>query len=201
MRIYLIRHVATEYNLSGVYMGRTNDISIDNNQAIAFNLKIASNKKLFESTPVILSSPATRCLQTARLVTTVVNTTMQVIADEGFMETNMGCFEGKTAEVIKKEYPKEFELWQRSAPDFVFPGGESYLAVQQRSYDALNVVVAKSSDLGDMIIVTHVDVIKMLIFKILGVSVEMKKFLYIDNGSLSCLETYKDGYKVKFMNL
>lgn len=183
-------------------MGRTRDISIDSNQAITFNLKIASNKKLFESTPVILSSPATRCLQTARLVTTVVNTTtMQVIADEGFMETNMGGFEGKTAEVIKKEYPKEFELWQRSLSSFVFPDGESYLAVQQRSYDALNAAVARSSDLGDLIIVTHVDVIKMLIFKILGISVEMKKFLYIDNGSISCLETYKDGYKVKFMNL
>ena len=201
MKIYLIRHVATEYNLSGVYMGRTNDISIDSSRATVFKQKLTSNEVLLSQIPVIISSPSARCVQTANLVLNTVSATAQVATDEGFMETDMGGFEGKTADMIQKAYPKEFELWQCSSPAFVFPGGESYLQVQHRAYATLNTVVAKSSGLTDLIVVTHVDVIKMLMFKILGVAVEMKKFIIIDNGSISCLETYKEGYKVKFMNL
>lgn len=182
-------------------MGRTNDVSVDSKHASVFKQKTKSNIELFKNVSAIVSSPSIRCIQTSNLLLDAADPIAKVTIDAGFMETDMGGFEGKTVELIKNEYPNEFELWRHSSPNFVFPGGESYLAVQQRSYDALNAVVTKTSDFVDLIIVTHVDVIKMLIFKILGVSVEMKKFLYIDNGSISCLETYKDGYKVKFMNL
>jgi broad specificity phosphatase PhoE len=182
-------------------MGRTNDISIDGASSSDFSRKVTSNIQLFTQVQAVISSPLTRCVQTTNLLLRNLSTSVQITTDEGFTETDMGSFEGKTAEIIQKVYPKEFELWQHSSPNFVFPGGESYLHVQYRAYSALNTVVSNYSDANSLVIITHVDVIKMLIFKILGVSVEMKRFLYIDNGSISCLETYKDGYKVKFMNL
>ena len=201
VRIYLIRHVTTEYNITGIYMGRTYDISVDSKFANDFKQKAISNTGFFKNVSVVISSPSIRCIQTSSMLLESAGVTAPVTIDLGFMETDMGKKKKKTAQSIEKEYPNEFELWRHSSTNFVFPGGESYLAVQQRSYDALNAVVTRTPDSLDLVIVSHVDVIKMLIFKILGVSVEMKKFLYIDNGSISCLETYKDGYKVKFMNL
>ncbi len=193
--------MATPYNLSGTYMGRSRDISIDIQQAKHLEDKLSVVAPTFSSVQYVISSPAYRCLQTSDLVMHVVGSSAKIVIENGFMETNMGYFEGKNTAQVRDAYPGEYKMWLEASPEFAFPDGESYLQVQQRSYTALAGVVRMYRDSGDLVIVTHVDVIKMLLFKILSISAAMKKYIHIDTGSISCIETYNDGYKIKFVNL
>ncbi|MEN9389495.1 MAG: hypothetical protein RLY61_579 [Candidatus Parcubacteria bacterium] len=201
VKIYLIRHVATAYNLSGTYMGRSQDVSIDIPQARYLEAKLNSNITKFSSVHYIISSPLSRCLQTSELMIRVLGGGVKTVIENGFIETNMGAFEGKNMAQVKETYAKEYKLWLDASSDFVFPKGESYLQVQQRSYTALTDVVSRHSASEDLVIITHVDIIKMLLFKILNVSVTMKKYIHVDTGSISCIETYNDCYKIKFVNM
>ena len=68
---------------------------------------------------VVLSSPLSRALDTAR-----VFTDQTIIEHEGLKEMNFGIFEGMTYDEISEKYPEEVIKWKNTTRDYQFKDGE-----------------------------------------------------------------------------
>ena len=106
VRIILIRHGETTWNVEGRYQGQE-DIplspkGIAQGKAVGLALKDIS-------IDAAVSGPLSRSFDTCRFITEYHHVNIRV--DERITEISHGRWEGVHADEIKKSYPKEFELW------------------------------------------------------------------------------------------
>ncbi len=190
MILYLVRHLPTQNNLDGVYMGRSLDVPIISSNTLPFIRRVI---KILENghpeSGKIFTSPARRCIETADILSNLFGIKEKVEIHESLHETNYGSFEGKNAAEIKLAEPVIFQMWMEKPSHVCFPGGESFYQVMNRATDALKQIISVNEDAQLVFIVTHVDVIKMIVCWILGISIDDKLMFRIDNGSFTCLET------------
>ncbi|MEK7497664.1 MAG: histidine phosphatase family protein [Patescibacteria group bacterium] len=78
-----------------------------------------------------------------------------------------------------------------------FPGGESYKDVQKRAWSAVCEIL-KQTHQETIVICTHVDVIKMIIFKAGNIPISSKPFFVVDSGSICNLLVSGDIIKIPF---
>lgn len=203
--IVLARHLATRANAEGVVMGRKLDLPIELNSTVEQEYKnhMSSLRQLLRmgSKQVLFySSPALRCKQTLELVMPVlVDDAHEYGVDERLQETDCGDFSGKTGEKLREDYPDLVDTWMWRPGEMIFPGGESYMQVQARAWLWLDEVLRGSEDVT--FAVTHVDVIKMLLFKVLGVSISNKRLVDIGTGSVTIFSQRGEGVVVEALNL
>lgn len=176
-------------------MGRSinSEIIISEIEAFSKNLEIINKKKHTEIP--IYSSPRKRCIQTSKVISDKFKSSIQL--EPSFDEIDYGDFEGKTIDEIKKIYPEEYELLITKPSLLKFPNGGDLISAQKLAYKKL---LELSSEKEDLIIVTHVDIIKGILFSILENSFDMKKFIQIDNGSITAIEQYQDKFRIKYVN-
>ena len=138
MLVYLVRHLPTEYNVSGVYMGRSHDPLIIQTEIKGFQEGV---QRLFpqgiRDRASLLSSPARRCQQTAKILKNALGLTTETLVIEEFNETNYGEFEGMHPRQIKTRWPGLYYTWMNTPSQIKFPGGESFTEVQERSFGKL----------------------------------------------------------------
>ena len=106
MRIYLIRHGETDYNIRQCYYGRTEAMLTEEGvrQAEAFG-------EYFRDIhwDHVVVSPLKRAWDTAMLA---AGSRREVfISEDRLMEQDFGIFEGRTYKEICKEYPAEMAAW------------------------------------------------------------------------------------------
>lgn len=189
-KIVLVRHLTTEMNKKGIYMGRKLDPDIVFPENKEFERKIKLFFQGFEvNSLVFYSSPAKRCLQTTSLIKDFLKLReLKVHINNHFYETNFGDLSGMSGVQIKEKYPKFFELWKNSPAIVQFPKGENYRQVQGRAWVGLQQLLADKKNFAKTIIIcTHVDIIKMILLKISGESINKKNLFSIENGSISTL--------------
>ncbi len=199
--IYLIRHLATNFNKTGVFMGRSFDLPIDEEGVEDFLRNLRTSPLKLQEDTALYSSPALRCLQTIKLLKDEKGIDSKITQDGDFSEVDYGDFEGKDAKQIRELFPRELDILMEKPSEVAFPSGESLSMVQDRAWRGLNKLIDEHEGEVSMVICTHVDIIKLLIFKVMQTSIDMKRYLHIHNGSISCLEvTPERVIKVKFLN-
>jgi len=184
--VYLIRHLLTDEHKKGVYIGDVGDPSISHGAKDEFLSKVKSLKdEMYSSDPALFSSPARRCVETLEMVCGEYKSDETRIKQvEGLADTKIGGFSGMTLKEIKAKYPDEFGKWVYK-PDLVrFPGGETYGEVQRRAWDEFVRIVEDTGD-KTVYICSHVDLIRMIVFKILEIPISRKKYLVIPLGSIT----------------
>jgi len=90
----------------------------------------------------------------------------------GFLETDLGKWEGKTKEEMKSQYPKLYEWFfikvsPNSSDMQITPGGETRNQARDRSLSKLNQIVDACVD-SNILIVSHSHAIKIIICSLLG---------------------------------
>ena len=70
-----------------------------------------------------------------------------------------------------------------------FPNGESYLAVQKRVENGLEKLKEQSTSKA-IILCTHVDIIKVILCEVLGMSFNDRRNFDISNGSVSYIHKH-----------
>jgi broad specificity phosphatase PhoE len=133
MRIYLVRHGETEWNRIRRFQGRS-DLSLNQEgkkqvRALALALK---NKPLV----AIYTSPLIRALETARLIK-VFHPSTPIFEEKGFIEMDLGEFDGMNVHDWAEQYPDIRKLWNENPATVKMPGGESLKEVQDRAKEAL----------------------------------------------------------------
>jgi probable phosphoglycerate mutase len=181
-------------------MGRSQDLPVLDNQIGKFQERV---RRVFpegiEESVQIFSSPAGRCQQTAEVLRDVLDLDIEISVLEEFDETDYGKFEGLHPKKIKKQWPDIYRMWMNAPSQVTFPGGESFWEVQERSYSKIQ-ELAHTLPEENLFVITHVDVIKMIISKILSIPINNKRYFCIDPGSFSRLESDEGELKVKYLN-
>lgn len=196
VRIILIRHGETQWNIEGRYQGQEDthlsERGLKQGHLVAEGLK---------DTPidVAISSPLERSYMTCKFCADLHQ--LPVLKDERLLEINHGEWEGCLAGEIEAEYPMEFSQWHKQ-PQLVTmpgPGGESLEDVRRRVRDAFNEYAAIYPG-KTVLVAAHDAVNKAIICDIMGL--DMSHFWQIkqDNTCINVLEYDNGQWRVVLLN-
>lgn len=194
VRIILIRHGETTWNIEGRYQGQE-DTPLSPRG-------IAQGKRAAEALKdipidVCIASPLSRARDTCRFAADFHG--LPVLTDERLTEISHGAWEGVLAEEIAAKYPKEFRLWH-IRPDLVqMPGGENLEDVRRRARAAFDDIAAKY-DGKTVLAAAHDAVNKVILCDILGLSMAHFWQIKQDNACINVIEYDKGAWRLVLMN-
>lgn len=178
--IILVRHGENDWSkknklagwLPGVHLNETGHRQAE---AVAQRLAVLPIKAIY-------SSPLTRCLETATYIAEAHRLSVQQLEEVG--EVRYGEWEGKKIRKLARK-----PLWH--AVQFFpsrarFPGGEALREVQQRAVAALEETAARHEK-EMVVVVSHADVIRLVLAHYLGVHIDLFQRLVIAPASVSIL--------------
>jgi len=179
--VLLARHGQTESNITGFYMGWSNeDINdVGYTQARSLSSRLAS-------LPIasVYTSPLKRTYTTATILAKPHDLELKVLDD--LIEIQLGEWQGLHMDEIGQRWP---ELWQQSRIDpseVTMPNGESFKQVTERAVRAFEPIVAANQG-KQAVIVTHEVVVKVLVAHALGASNSIYRRFEVNNASLSII--------------
>ncbi|MFB7606188.1 bifunctional RNase H/acid phosphatase [Streptomyces gardneri] len=138
----------------------------------------------------IVSSPLTRCRQTAAAVAARLGLDVQV--ERGLRETDFGAWEGLTFGEVRERYPRDLDDWLASPKAAPTGGGESFAAVARRVAATRDRLTAAHAG-RTVLLVTHVTPIKTLVRLALGAPPESLFKMELSAASISAVAYYADG--------
>jgi broad specificity phosphatase PhoE len=133
--VYLARHGRTAYNHEGRFQGQQ-AVPLDElgrEQAVEL-----AERALAYGFAELWCSPLRRARETADAVAAAIG--LQPREDARLMETDACDWTDRTFEDVSAEAPEQFAAFANADPDFAFPGGESFVAQEQRVGAALDEV-------------------------------------------------------------
>lgn len=148
MKLYIIRHGQTDWNVQGRIQGRQ-DIPLN----AAGRSQAQMLAKGMEKRPVtaIYSSPQLRAMETAKAL--AGNQGVEVIPLPELVEIGYGDWEGRTASDILTKERKLYEEWWQHPATVAPPGGETLNQVDARCKKAWEQI--KGEIKGDTAVVAH----------------------------------------------
>jgi probable phosphoglycerate mutase len=138
---------------------------------------------------VIVSSPLSRCRDTAAEVAAVTGAEIRI--EDGFRETDFGDWEGHTFAEARERWPAEMDAWLAD-PSVAPPGGESFTDTARRIGTALDKLTVRYRH-QTVLVVSHVTPIKMLVRRALQAPLLALYRMHLDVSSLSVIDWYDDG--------
>jgi phosphoserine phosphatase len=166
MRILLVRHAETQWNADGRYQGRTFDIPLSEagrRQARALALRLAGT-----TLDRAVSSPLLRAAATAEAV--LADRSLPLGVDPGLVEIAHGDWEGRLDSEARVRDEALRRAW-RETPDRVrLPGGESLDEVSSRAWPAFARACEGLGEDDTVIVVSHDGAIRVLLCRVLGLS-------------------------------
>lgn len=157
MKIYLIRHGQTDWNVQKKIQG-SSDIELNETgirQAEELSLRLIEQKYQFDK---IYTSPKKRALTTAQIISERIKTEYEIVED--FSEMNFGDWEGLSWPVVQTEYPFAYRKWHENRRYVPTPHGESYQQLLQRVLGALDKILEEN--FNNIAIVSHSAIIMSL---------------------------------------
>ncbi|MGW6390079.1 bifunctional RNase H/acid phosphatase [Streptomyces sp. NPDC055103] len=138
----------------------------------------------------IVTSPLTRCRQTAAAVAARLG--LDVRVERGLRETDFGAWEGLTFGEVRAKYPEDLDAWLASPKAAPTGGGESFAAVARRVAATRDRLTADHAG-RTVLLVTHVTPIKTLVRLALGAPPESLFRMELSAASISAVAYYADG--------
>jgi ribonuclease H / adenosylcobalamin/alpha-ribazole phosphatase len=191
-RFVLVRHGATEYTAQRRYSGR-GDVPLSvvgSGQAERLGPRIAA--MVGGNLPAaIVSSPLSRCTQTADAIAAALSEPVPVRIEAGLIECDFGQWEGKTFTEVQAKWPDDLTRWLESTA-IAPPGGESFAQVADR-------VAQVAAGLRDaypgqvLIVVSHVSPIKVVLRDALAAGDLFLHRMHLDAAGISIVDWWPDG--------
>ena len=178
---FLVRHADNDWASAGRLAGWTPGVHLNPHgrlQAQALAERLAALQ-----VAAIYSSPLERTVETAEaIVTRLPGVAVQLL--QGVGEVRFGQWEGKPLGKLRRE-----ALWKdiQTHPSRVtFPDGESFRQAQARAVDALESLAVRHPR-QHIIVVSHSDVIKLVLAHFLGMHLDLFQRIEISPASLSVI--------------
>jgi broad specificity phosphatase PhoE len=181
--LVLIRHGETEWSRSGRHTGRTDVPLTEAGRAAAAALARVLAARHFTAA---FASPASRAARTAELAGLAA-----ARLDGDLQEWDYGGYEGLTSEQIRQHRPGWY-LWRDGVPpgDAAHPG-ETAGQVGARA-DAVLGRVRPLLPRGDVALVAHGHLLRVLAARWLGLEPDGGRFFRLDTGTISSLGAEHD---------
>lgn len=177
MKVWLVRHGQTDWNLAGRIQGQTDTELNDAGRAQAHQL---GESLLAESRipKAVYSSPQKRALETAEIVGGYFR--LKPTPVEDFREIFSGSWEGLTWEEIQGRWPEEYAYYMKDRYSHRQMDGESLKSVIDRTLAALEKI--KETGQEPVLVVTHSAVINGLCCYLAGDSFARLSTYSLGNG-------------------
>ena len=183
MKICLIRHGETDWNLLGKFQGRE-DIPL--NITGVQQIQKAANALKKISWDELITSPLSRARMSAEIIRKEVEL-REIHEEKDFVERNLGAISGMTQEEADRHFP-----------DGNYEGLESTEALQARAMDALTKWM-RTFDGKNIVIVTHGAAINAILTSVSENKIEMGKAIP-KNAGITLLEKQGDALTIVFYN-
>lgn len=193
IQIVLLRHAQTD--LHGRFCGHSDPVlSVQGREQIP-----AIIQSLSHLLPrAIWSSDLRRARETAEPIAKHFG--LEYMTSPGFREINFGSWEGLSWTEVELQYPDDATAWAKLFPHHRPPGGESFLELQARAIGQLE-QLAKESEPGCTLAVTHAGFIRAAVAWVLGVPDERISRIAQDYGALTSLKKTRSHWTVSSLNL
>ncbi len=184
---FLVRHGENDWVKKNRLAGWLPGVHLNENgvrQAQETGARLAS-----QPIKAIYSSPVTRCMETAEIIAPYFE--LPVIVNENLGETRYGEWEGKKVKKLAKK--PEWQIVQFFPSRNRFPSGEALREVQFRAVQAIE----KLGDLhksDSVVIVSHADVIKLVLAFYLGVHIDLFQRIAVSPASVSVMRLSEKGF-------
>lgn len=190
--LHLVRHAT--YDLVGHALGgRGKGLSLSE-AGRAEAVRLASGLRGRDLASVV-SSPQPRALETAQIVAVPHGIAVEI--DEGFDEIDFATWTGRDFTTLSSP---EWHMFNTLRSFAQVPGGEAAVAVQARVVLATMRLGVRRAG-GEVVVVSHSDVIKSLLAYALGMPLDFSRRLDIAPASRSVLLLFDDDLRVDGINL
>ena len=145
----------------------------------------------------IYASPLERAVETAEPLAQALGLEIQL--RPGLLDTNVGEWEGLLIKKLRK-----LPLWkqvQEQPSEVRFPGGESFLELQERLVSEIEAIRAAHKQKDLLAMVFHCDPIKLVLAHYIGLPLNSFQKLGVAPGSVSVLILGKNGGQMVALNL
>jgi probable phosphoglycerate mutase len=185
--ILLVRHGENDWVKKHRLAGWIEGVRLNENG----RLQAAAAAERLAALPVkvLYSSPVLRCRETAEFIATNQNLPINILEDVG--EVRYGKWEGKKIKKLAKK--KEWFTVQFFPSRMKFPGGEALRQVQARGVNALETLAESHDDNDIIVVVSHADLIKLVLAHYLGVHIDLFQRIMIAPASVSLLHLANNG--------
>ncbi len=176
-QVVVVRHGQTEWSRSGQHTGRTDLLLLPEGEDQARALRTPLARWSFVEVWVSPRQRARRTAELAGLTPTRVY--------DGLVEVDYGGYECRTTAEISAELGREWSIWR----DGTVPGetpGETLAAVGRRVDEVLDRTRARLAD-GDVVLVPHGHVLRVLTARWLGLPPEAGSLFALAPGSYGVL--------------
>lgn len=195
MRLILVRHGETPWNVTLQYQGQANvplnDRGREQAQLTAVRLGRSPATALY-------SSDTTRAWETAEIIGAALKLKPQPVPN--LREIDVGQWEGLTPEELYRRFPDHMREYERDPARTVRLGGESYAQLQTRALVALNEIYERHQSSDTVIAVSHGGTIRAILCHVIGLDLVNFGKMWLDNGSLTELRYGRNGWRLMRLN-
>ncbi len=181
-QLLLIRHGENEYTRAGKLAGWTKGVHLNEagqKQALALAERLGQAPIV-----AVYSSPLERARETAGPLAKARGLKAQICA--GLGEVRYGEWTGKSLKRLART--KLWRVVQQQPSAMEFPEGETLRAVQARAVEAVEAITrAHAKDKGLVVVVSHGDVIKLVVAYYLGMPLDLFQRIVIGTASVTAL--------------
>ena len=181
--IIFLRHAQAENNTKRILAGRTDGVPLTK-EGLEQAERIAKYLKPLNIS-AIYSSPIERAKHTAEIV--AKHNSLNYELDSRLTELDMGKFTCKPYEEIFAKYGNVFLKYYENAPAIAEHEIETFPQVKKRILDMVNYVVKKHKN-ENVLLVTHMDPIKIMLSEIMYLTPQALFELIITNCSLTIIK-------------
>ena len=140
----------------------------------------------------VVSSPVQRAMETASVIAGMVG--VGVTVEAGLEEIDFGGWTGMTFAALGGD--PLWGAWNSMRGLVRCPGGETMLEVQARAVGALG-RLREGYVGGEVVVVSHSDVIKAVLATVLGMSLERLDRLVVGAGTVSRVVVFEGDWRVE----
>lgn len=195
MRLILVRHGETPWNVTLQYQGQGN---VPLNERGREQARRAATRLVRYEVTALYSSDVVRAWETAELIGATLGLTPTALRE--LREIDVGQWEGYTPEELYRRFPDHMAEYRRDPARTVRLGGESYAQLQARALVALKQLEERHQS-GDVIAaVSHGGTIRALLCHVIGLDLGNFGRMWLDNGSLTELRLGRNGWRLMRFN-
>jgi probable phosphoglycerate mutase len=193
--LLLIRHGENDFVKTGKMAGHTPGVHL-NERGVKQAAELGETLK---EVPLagIYSSPLERAIETAEPI--AQGRELQIQIRPGLIESDIGEWQGSEVKHVRKL--PEWQMVQHQPSRFRFPGGESFLEMQNRLVDEIETIANAHQPEDIVAVVFHADPIKLVIAYYLGMPLDNFQRISIDTASVTMLYVSPTGVSLVKQNL
>jgi alpha-ribazole phosphatase len=195
MKLFLVRHGQTDWNLNQRFQGQS-DIPLNESgrqQATALGSRLKH-----EHIDIIFASDLQRAHETANIIAAHHHAS-EIRIDKRLREMNFGAWEGLTYDEIKRSDPATLAAWEADISTTAAPNGEMLNQLTMRVESVLNDLRAQYAD-KTILIAAHGGPLQILLCLALNISPSRYWQFHLSPASLSKIAFYPAGTIINLMN-